>query len=95
MGPKGMRLNMLCVIAGANWDNSSIAGPWARNFNNVRSTSNDNCGFSSDSRPHAAQAGSGIQGGAFLRLAQAFAKFAGRPFSSRHLVVLDRLGALL
>lgn len=86
---------MLCVISGANWNNGSIAGPSARNLNNVRANSNDNYGFSSDSNPHAAQAVSGIQGGAFLRLVQAFAKFAGRPFSSRHHVVLDRLGAFL
>jgi len=84
---------MLCVIAGANWNNSLNAGPWARNFNNGRSNANNNYGFSSDSSPQAAQAGSGIQGGAFLRLAQAFAKSAGRPFSSRHPVVLDRQGA--
>jgi len=85
---------MLCVMSGANWNNSLIAGPWARNFNNARSTSNNNYGFSSDSRPpQTAQAESGIQGGVFLRLAQAFAKFSGRPFSSRHHVVLDRLGA--
>lgn len=83
---------MLCVMAGANWNNSTNAGAWARNFNNVRSTSNLNYGFSSDSRPQAAQAVSGIQGGAFLRLAQAFAKSAAHPFSSRHHVVLDRLG---
>jgi hypothetical protein len=84
---------MLCVMGGANWNNSLIAGPWARNLNNARSTSNNNYGFSSDSSPQAAKAGSGIQGGAFLRLAQAFAKSAGRPHSSRHHVVLDRLGA--
>lgn len=84
---------MLCVLGGANWNNGGIAGPWARYLNNVRANSNDNYGFSSDSRPQTAQAESGIQGGAFLHLARAFAKFAGRPFSSRHPVVLDRLGA--
>ena len=82
---------MLCVISGANWNNGSIAGCWARNFNNVRSNSNDNYGFSSDSRPHAAQAVSGIQGGAVLRLAQAFAKSAAHHHPSRRHVVFDRL----
>ena len=85
---------MLCVNAGGNWNNSSITGVWARNFNNARSTSNINYGFSSDSRPHTAQAAGGIQGGAFLRSVQTFAKSAGCPLSSRHHVVLDRLGAI-
>lgn len=85
----------MCVIACANWDNSTISGPWARNCNNNRSNANNNYGFSSDSRPQTAQAESGIQGGAFLRLARAFAKSAGHPFSSRHRVVLDRLGVIL
>lgn len=85
---------MLCVNAGGNWNNSSITGVWARNFNNDRSTSNNNYGFSSDSMPQTAQAASGIQGGAFLRLVQAFAKSAGYPHSSRHHAVLDRLGAI-
>lgn len=84
----------MCVIAGANWNNSVIAGPWGRNFNNSRSNTNDNYGFSSDSRPQTAQAESGIQGGAFLRLARAFAKSAGHPLTSRHPVVLDRLGVI-
>jgi hypothetical protein len=85
----------MCVMAGANWNNSLIARPWARNFNNSQSTSNDNYGFSSDSRPQTAQAESGIQGGAFLRVVQAIAKSAGHPFTSRHHVVLDRLGVFL
>lgn len=85
----------MCVIAGANWNNSTNAGLWARNFNNSRANSNDNYSLSSDSRPQTAQAESGIQGGAFLRHAQACAKSAGRSFSSRHRVVLDRLGVLL
>jgi hypothetical protein len=48
---------MLCVISGGNWNNGSTAGLWALNLNNVRSNSNNNVGFRSDSvpnTPHAA-----------------------------------------
>jgi hypothetical protein len=41
------RPNELCVMGGASWGDSSAAGPWARAFNVVRSTSSDSCGFSS------------------------------------------------
>lgn len=85
----------MCGIASANWNNSLIAGPWARNFNNSQGNSNDNYGFSSDSRPQTTQVESGIQGGAFLRVVQAIAKSAGRPFSSSCHVAVERLGALL
>ncbi len=48
---------MLCVISGGNWNNGGNAGVWALNLNNVRSNSNNNVGFRSDSvpnTPHAA-----------------------------------------
>ena len=48
---------MLCVISGGNWNNGATAGVWALNLNNVRSNSNNNVGFRSDSvpnTPHAA-----------------------------------------
>ncbi len=84
----------MCPIASANWNNSSIAGVWALNFNNVRANSNENYGCRSDSKPRTVQAACGIKGGVFLRLAKAFAKSAARPFASRHHVVLDRLGVM-
>jgi hypothetical protein len=37
----------MCGIASANWNNSLIAGPWARNFVYSRGNSNVNFGFSS------------------------------------------------
>ena len=85
----------MCPIAGGNWNNSSNAGVWALNCNNVRGNSNDNYGLRADSKPRTAPAECGLKGGAFLHLAKAFAKFAGRPLASRHHVVLDRLGAIL
>lgn len=42
---------MLCVNSGGNWTNAAIAGAWALNLNNVRSNSNNNYGFRSDSEP--------------------------------------------
>ena len=82
-------------MSGANWNNSSIAGVWALNCNNVRGNSNDNYGFRSDSKPRITQVKCGIKGGAFLHLVRTFAKSAGRPFSSRCHVALERLGAIL
>jgi hypothetical protein len=41
------RPNELCVMAGAAWYASLVAGPWARSFDNSRSTSDVGCGFSS------------------------------------------------
>ena len=85
----------MCPNCGGNWNNSSNAGVWLSNFNNSRANSNDNYGFRSDSAsPRTAQADGGAKGGAFLRTGQPGAKSAARPFSSRHHVVLDRLGAL-
>lgn len=85
----------MCPIVSGNWDNSSNAGVWSLNCNNVADNSNDNVSCRADSMPHAAQAVNGLQGGAFLRLAQAFAKSAGRPFSSSCRVAVERLGAFL
>ncbi len=42
---------MVCPIVAANWNNGSIAGPGARNFNNTRGNSNDNVSFVCDSKP--------------------------------------------
>ena len=39
--------NEMCVVGGAAWSLSLRAGPWARYFNNARSPSNNNYGFSS------------------------------------------------
>lgn len=39
----------MAPIAGGNWNNGSIDGVWALNLNNVRSNSNNNVGFRSDS----------------------------------------------
>lgn len=39
----------MCPIAGGNWNNGALAGVWNLNLNNVRSNSNDNVGFRSDS----------------------------------------------
>lgn len=47
----GCHLEMLCVIGGGNWNNSSQAGVFARNWNNNRTNSNDNVGFRADSIP--------------------------------------------
>jgi hypothetical protein len=41
------RPNELCVMGGAAWPDSLIAGPWARNLATVRSTSAYHFGFSS------------------------------------------------
>jgi len=42
---------MRCEISGGNWNNGSNAGVWSLNLNNVRSNSNNNVGFRSDSMP--------------------------------------------
>jgi len=87
---------MLCPILSANWNNSSNAGVWAANFNNGRSNANDNYSLRADLMPpRTAQADGGLKGCAFLHLVRAFAKSAGHLFTSRHHVVLDRLGVIL
>lgn len=39
------------MLSGANWNNGTNAGPGAVNLNNFRGNSNDNTGFSADSKP--------------------------------------------
>ena len=65
----------MCPIVSGNWNNSSNAGAWALNLNNVRGNSNNNVGLRADSKPQRPQLGqSGIKGDAFWRVAQATAK---------------------
>ena len=91
-GKKGKRLNM-CPISSANWNNAANAGVWALNCNNVRSNTNDNCGFRSDSMPRAQKWECGLKGGAFLPSQRCLAKSAGRSLSSIRCKVAKRLGA--
>ena len=75
-----MRLNM-APISGGNWNNSSNAGVWALNLNNVRTNSNNNIGFRSDSvSPRTWRQDGGTKGGAFRHFG---AKSVVRPLSSR------------
>lgn len=56
----------MCPISSGNWNNSSGAGVWALNLNNVRSNSNDNVGFRVDSgSPRIQQWNGGTKGGSF------------------------------
>lgn len=65
----------MCPIAGGNWNNSSTAGAWALNLNNVRGNSNNNVGLRADSEsPRMQQCNGGTKGDAFRRAAQAAAK---------------------
>ncbi len=66
----------MCPISGGNWNNSSNAGVWALNLNNVRGNSNNNVGFRADSgSPRNPRSGhGGTEGDAFRRAAQAAAK---------------------
>jgi len=74
----------MCPISGGNWNNSSNAGVWALNLNNVRGNSNNNVGFRADSiSPHGPQGRSGIKGGAFRHAVQTAAKSAGFRLSGR------------
>ena len=61
----------MCPISGGNWNNSSNAGVWTLNLNNVRTNSNNNVGFRADSiSPHGSITDrSGIKGDAFRRAA--------------------------
>jgi len=82
----------MCPISGGNWNNGSNAGVWAFNLNNVRSNSNYNVGFRSDSAsPHIEQSNGGTKGGAFRQLQAA--KSVYRFFSSRTACRLERQGA--
>lgn len=83
-------------IRGGNWNNAAEAGVFTLNCNNTRTNANTNIGARPDSNsPHAARADGGFKGGAFLHLARVFAKSSGHLFTSRHLVVLDRLEVFL
>ena len=70
----------MAPISGGNWDNSSNAGVWTLNLNNVRANSNYNVGFRSDSvSPHTRRRDSGTKGDVFRRFG---AKSVGRHLSS-------------
>jgi len=72
----------MCPISSGNWNNSSSAGVWAFNLNNVRSNSNNNVGFRVDSdSPRIQQWNGGTKGGAFRQLIAAKSvciRFSGR-----------------
>jgi hypothetical protein len=82
-------------IRSGNWNNAATAGVFTLNCNNARTNANNNIGARPDSMPRTLQKECGLKGGAFLHLAKASAKSAGRPLTSRHHVVLERLGAIL
>jgi hypothetical protein len=83
----------MCPISGGNWNNSSSAGVWYLNLNNVRSNSNNNVGFRADSiSPHGSLFDrSGLKGDAFRRAedVQPAAKSAGFRDSGRCHVALE------
>ena len=87
----------MCPISGGNWNNSSNAGVWTLNLNNVRTNSNNNVGFRADSiSPHGSITDrSGIKGDAFRRAAvtacERAAKSAGFRDSGRRHVALEGL----
>ena len=66
----------MCPIAGGNWNNSTNAGVWTLNLNNVRGNSNNNVSCRADSaKPRSLQQGhGGAKGDAFRRAVQAAAK---------------------
>jgi len=80
---------------GGNWNNAATSGVFALNCNNTRANSNNNIGARPDSGPRILKRNGGTKGGAFLHLARALAKSAGHPLTSRHHVVLERLGVIL
>jgi hypothetical protein len=87
----------MCPISGGNWNNSSNAGVWTLNLNNVRTNSNNNVGFRADSiSPHGPDTGrSGIKGDAFRLAAvtagELAAKSVGFRDSGRRHVALEGL----
>lgn len=71
----------MAPISGGNWNNSSNAGVWALNLNNVRTNSNNNIGFRSDSvSPRSRQRHGGTKGDVFRHFG---AKSVVRHHSSR------------
>jgi len=80
----------MCPISGSNWNDSSDAGVWYLNLNNVRSNSNNNVGFRADSvSPHGLNSRSGTKGDAFRRVVQITAKSVGFHDSGRCHVALE------
>ena len=76
----------MAPISGGNWNNSSNAGVWSLNLNNVRTNSNNNIGFRSDSvSPRTGRPDGGTKGDAFRRLGakSAFHRLSGRQATSR------------
>ena len=70
----------MAPISSGNWNNSSNAGVWYMNLNNVRTNSNNNIGFRSDSvSPRNRQRYGGTKGDVFRRYG---AKSAVRHLSS-------------
>lgn len=70
---------MLCVLSGANWNNTSNAGVWAGNWNNNRTNANNNTGFRSDCMPRTQQCDGGVEGDDFRPWAKSYC----RPLSGR------------
>ncbi len=65
----------MCPIVSANWNNSSNAGVWALNLNNVRTNANNNVGGRADSGSlRSLQKQGGTKGGAFWRPGRPAAK---------------------
>lgn len=86
----------MCPISGGNWNNSSNAGVWTLNLNNVRTNSNNNMGFRADSMPHRSKFDQGgIKGDAFRLAAvtagERAAKSVGFRDSGRRHVALEGL----
>lgn len=84
----------MCPIAGGNWNDSSNAGVWTLNLNNVRGNSNNNVGCRADSaKPRSLQLGhGGAKGDAFRRAAQAAAKSVGLRISGSNSLVRSLAG---
>lgn len=75
---------MVCLIAGGAWNNGSIAGAWAVNWNNARTNSNANVGFRADSKPPRSQKWhGGEEGGGFLPWAKSFCRPLSGSFGER------------
>lgn len=83
----------MCPISGGNWNNSSSAGIWYLNLNNVRGNSNNNVGFRADSAsPQGSRFDrSGTKGDAFRRARQRAAKSVGFRLSGRTACGLEGL----
>ncbi len=76
----------MAPFSGATWNNSSNAGPWALNLNNVRANSNNNIGFRSDSvSPRNRQRYGGTKGDVFRHYGakSVFRRVSGRLATSR------------